>query len=75
MVCVNNTLSIAGDIVAPNSRVEVKSVWLTQAGAGSPDTELGSLTGTVNGPVSTFQLAAADSLSSPGGMLLHIASN
>lgn len=78
MTCLHGVLVSAGDIVAPNSRVEIKSVWVTQAGAadtGSQDFELGSLTGTVAGPIRTLQLAAADSSSaSPGGMCLHIAS-
>lgn len=64
--------------MAPNSRVEVKSVWVTQAGSagnGSQDVELGSLTGSIAGPIRTFQVAAADSSSaSPGGMCLHYAS-
>lgn len=73
----SDILESAGDIVAPNSRVEVKSIWLTQAGAadtGAQDIELGSLTGTTVGPVRTFQLAAADSSSSPGGVRLLIIS-
>ena len=61
---------IVGDIIAPASNMEIKGVWVMQPGAasdGSQDAELGSLTGTVSGSVATFQLAAADYSSSPGG--------
>ena len=51
--------------------MEIKGVWLMQPGAaadGSQAQEVGSLTGMANGSVTTFQLAAADTSSSPGGL-------
>lgn len=68
-------VSCAGDIVAPASSMEINGVWFMHPGSasdGSQDSEMGSLTGVVNASVTTFQLAAADSSSSPGGRLIQL---